>query len=93
MSLKSLRRQAGISQEELARRIGLTQGYISKLERGKRNKYAVTVETIDKIAIALNMWPPIVYMHFSSLCCNCKFLYDCTGSIKCNLQKERKTPE
>ena len=35
-TLKSIRTEYNISQTELARRMGVTQSYISKLERGKR---------------------------------------------------------
>ena len=46
------REKAGISQEELARRIGTKQSAIARLEGGGFNK--ATVETLRKIADALN---------------------------------------
>lgn len=81
MSLKSLREEAGLSQGELARKIGVTQGYISQLENPIYKKNA-TVEIIDKLAVALNICPPIIYMHFSSLCSNCKFCCHCRYNNK-----------
>jgi transcriptional regulator with XRE-family HTH domain len=50
-NLKMLRRQAGLTQEELADRIGETQPYISELETGAvRNP---RVETLLALADAL----------------------------------------
>jgi transcriptional regulator with XRE-family HTH domain len=44
------RRSAGLSQEELARRAGVRQETISRLESGK---HSPTIRTIDKIDRAL----------------------------------------
>lgn len=48
----SLRKERGWTQEELAERSGLTQQYLSDLERGKRNP---TIVTIYEIAQALDV--------------------------------------
>lgn len=50
--IKSLRRQLGISQAELARRSGLSEISIRKYERSERNP---KFETLSKIALALNI--------------------------------------
>ena len=47
-----LRKERGWTQEELAERSGLTQQYLSDLERGKRNP---TIVTIHELAIALGV--------------------------------------
>ena len=47
-----LRRERGISQEELSFRSKRTRAYLSGLERGRRNPTAVT---LDKIATALGV--------------------------------------
>ena len=47
-----LRREKGWTQEELAERSGLSQQYLSDLERGKRNP---TIVTIHEIAQALGV--------------------------------------
>jgi transcriptional regulator with XRE-family HTH domain len=47
-----LRRQRGLTQEQLAERSGFSQQYISDLERGKRNP---TVVTLYEIAQALEV--------------------------------------
>ncbi|HZG09552.1 MAG TPA: helix-turn-helix transcriptional regulator [Allosphingosinicella sp.] len=47
-----LRGEAGLTQEQLAERSGLSQQYISGLERGKRNP---TVVTLYELASALGV--------------------------------------
>ena len=47
------REKTGISQAELARRVGTKQSVISRLERGAFSK--ATLETIKKLADALDM--------------------------------------
>jgi ribosome-binding protein aMBF1 (putative translation factor) len=51
-SLLKARVKEGITQEELARRIGTKQSVISRLERGALSK--ATLETLKKIADALD---------------------------------------
>jgi ribosome-binding protein aMBF1 (putative translation factor) len=51
-SIIEARERAGITQDELAKRIGTTQPAISRLERGGFNK--ATVGTLHKIAEALD---------------------------------------
>lgn len=47
------RRQVGIDQQELARKIGVSYPYISKIERGHVSN--VTVEVVEKLAVALGI--------------------------------------
>lgn len=47
-----IRREHGWTQEQLAERTGLSQQYLSDLERGKRNP---TIVTIYEIAQALDV--------------------------------------
>ncbi len=47
------REKTGVSQAELARRVGTKQSVISRLERGAFSK--ATIETIKKMADALDM--------------------------------------
>ncbi len=47
-----IRKQRGLTQEQLAERCGLSQQYLSSLERGKRNP---TIVTIYEIALALGV--------------------------------------
>ena len=55
--IATLRKLAGMSQEQLALRAGLQRTHISRIEAGK---YAVTLETIQAIAEALCMTVDIV---------------------------------
>ena len=45
------RTQAGVSQKELAKKIGISPGDLSKIERGKEN---TTIKTLYKVANALD---------------------------------------
>ena len=51
--LKALRKQAGLSQEELGRAVNYTREYITLLERGKRNPDPTTVATLFVPALGL----------------------------------------
>ncbi len=53
-NIRRFRAAAGMSQEELAVRMGVDQGYISSLEAGRRNP---TVLTLWHAAIALGVMP------------------------------------
>lgn len=52
--LRELRKQKGLSQEDLAFKSGLHRTYISDIERGSRN---VSLKNIEKIAKALGLKP------------------------------------
>jgi transcriptional regulator with XRE-family HTH domain len=50
LNLQKLRRERGLSQEELADRANIHQTYLSGVERGKRNP---TITVLQRIAEAL----------------------------------------
>ncbi len=56
--LAQIRRRRGVPQDELADKVGLSQNYISKLERGERD--GLTVVTLCELADALDMVIKIV---------------------------------
>ena len=60
-SMIKAREEAGLTQEELARRIGTKQPALSRLERGGFKK--ATVETLNKIAKALDTRLVIKFQH------------------------------
>jgi transcriptional regulator with XRE-family HTH domain len=51
--VRRLRRQQDLTQEQLARRAGLTQGHLSKIEAGMRQ--SPTAHTIKRLARALGV--------------------------------------
>jgi transcriptional regulator with XRE-family HTH domain len=51
-NLKTIRKDAGISQEELASLCGLHRTYIGAVERGERN---ISIKNIEKISAALHI--------------------------------------
>ncbi|UKK86160.1 helix-turn-helix domain-containing protein [Sphingopyxis sp. BSN-002] len=51
-NVERIRRDQGLTQEQLAEKSGFSQQYISGLENGRRNP---TVVTLYEIAIALNV--------------------------------------
>ena len=53
-NVRRYRVAAGLSQEELAARMGVDQGYVSNLEMGRRNP---TVVTVWHAAMALSVSP------------------------------------
>jgi transcriptional regulator with XRE-family HTH domain len=52
MTVKKLRLQAGLTQEEFARRCCLHRSYISGVENGARN---ISLESVEKLAVALGV--------------------------------------
>ncbi len=57
LNIRKARTAAGLSQEELAGRMGVEQYYISGLESGRRN---ITLVTLWKAAIALDVEPSML---------------------------------
>lgn len=51
-NLNKIRRATGISQEELAKIVGVDKSYISNLEHGRNNP---TLATLEKLANALRI--------------------------------------
>ena len=58
-SVRRYREAARLSQEDLAARMGVDQGYVSKLEAGQRNP---TIVTIWHLANALNVKPSDLFL-------------------------------
>ena len=56
-NMRALREDLGISQSELARRIGKTPGYICDMERGRR---ALNLSTLALIAEGLGLNPSVL---------------------------------
>lgn len=52
LNLRRLRRESGLSQEELAHRAGIDRTYISALER---SIYAASIDVVDSLARVLKV--------------------------------------
>lgn len=57
-NIRKYRLEFNISQEELAARMDVDQGYISKLEAGQKNP---TISTIAEAANALKIQPAVLF--------------------------------
>lgn len=57
-NIKAARIAAGMSQEELAARMDVDQGYVSSLEAGKRNP---TILTMWHVSVALGVQPDVLF--------------------------------
>ena len=73
-NLKELRKQAGMTQEQLAESIGTSKTYISQLENGTRNIETIRQSTMSKLCIALNCNP-------GDLIISTEFEYDEDGKL------------
>lgn len=54
LNLRRLRKELGISQEDLAEKCGLHRTYVGAIERSERN---ITLQTLEKIADSLGVSP------------------------------------
>lgn len=71
--LKNARKKLGLSQRELAKKLKVTQSYISKLENNRIDN--ISVNLILDISKELKLCPIAVFVFFVNCCHNCHF--DC----------------
>lgn len=62
-SMIDARRLSGLTQKELSARTGITQGDISKLEKGSANP---SLRTLERLAVGMNMTLKIEFVPHSS---------------------------
>ena len=82
--IATLRKLAGLTQEQLSERAGLQRSHISKIEAGK---YAVTFETSQAIAEALGMTVDIIDPKLADLAPLMTLTEPMTGSLGAALNK------
>jgi transcriptional regulator with XRE-family HTH domain len=57
-NLRRLRKQSGLTQEELADRANLNRNYVGMIEREENSP---TVDALEQLAIALNVSPVLLF--------------------------------
>ncbi|WP_238886354.1 helix-turn-helix domain-containing protein [Clostridium sp. YIM B02551] len=62
--LRNLRNRKKLTQEELAKKLGISQSYLSKLENEHEYHANVTMELIVNISIELNTSPIMIFIYF-----------------------------
>lgn len=58
MGLKELRTKRGLTQRELAEKVGMSGGNISDIESGRRSEANLTLATAIKLCVALRVANP-----------------------------------
>lgn len=53
-NVRRVRVEAGLSQTDLTRRLGVSHGYVSAIERGRKN---LTLQSVERLAEALGVDP------------------------------------
>jgi transcriptional regulator with XRE-family HTH domain len=64
VTLRQLRHEAGLSQENLGRAAGLERAYVGHLENGRRN---LSLHTMWQLADALNVTPEVFFRDSAAL--------------------------
>lgn len=64
VTLRQLRKEAGLSQENLGREAGLERAYVGHLENGRRN---LSLHTMWQLADALHVTPEVFFRDSTSL--------------------------
>lgn len=59
-NLRILRKQKGLSQEELAFQAGINRNYVGQIEREEKSP---TVDILEKLAVALEVKPQILIVY------------------------------
>ena len=77
--MKFLRKKIGLTQKQLAERIGVSQVYISKLEHG--NIDGLTIRNLKKISNALNTYPCRLLALLLKIDCDENNCIKCTGDF------------
>ena len=79
--MKYIRKKLGLTQQELAVEMGVTQSYISKLENNKEMICNLTLKNVAQIAKKMDICPMELIDSFMRECISDWCLENCT---KCN---------
>lgn len=73
--LKAIRIQKGITQKDLAKRLGISQSYLCKLENKELYRIKANVELIDSLSRELNLCQIAVFLYFLNVNIYCPFYF------------------
>jgi transcriptional regulator with XRE-family HTH domain len=62
-NLRILRKQKGLSQEELAFQAGINRNYVGQIERQEKSP---TIDVIEKLSVALGILPMVLLSRYSN---------------------------
>ncbi|AUN10452.1 helix-turn-helix domain-containing protein [Clostridium botulinum] len=62
--LKKARKTKGLSQKTLAKKLDITQSYLSRLESNSKYNKNITIGLIKKISIELELNPVDIFLYF-----------------------------
>ncbi|EDU35764.1 MULTISPECIES: helix-turn-helix domain-containing protein [Clostridium] len=62
--LKKARKTKGLSQKTLAKKLDITQSYLSRLESNAKYNKNITIGLIKKISIELELDPVDIFLYF-----------------------------
>lgn len=62
--LKKARKTKGLSQKTLAKKLDITQSYLSRLESNSKYNKNITIGLIKKISIELELDPVDIFLYF-----------------------------
>ncbi|HID0817787.1 transcriptional regulator [Clostridium botulinum] len=62
--LKKARKTKGLSQKTLAKKLNITQSYLSRLESNSKYNKNITIGLIKKISIELELNPVDIFLYF-----------------------------
>ncbi|EKS4345766.1 helix-turn-helix transcriptional regulator [Clostridium botulinum] len=62
--LKKARKTKGLSQKTLAKKLDITQSYLSRLESNAKYNENITIGLIKKISIELELDPVDIFLYF-----------------------------
>lgn len=69
--IKQARMKKGLTQKQLATKVGLSNSYICRMENNENRCFEVKLNHIYKIADVLDICPLELVTHLSNICATC----------------------